>query len=124
MSQWFDFALQFDVFGLLQDLGRRDSYRGAVKDKKMGDNEAEGSGAAAAAAAKKKKGNKKEEMEDLKKELTLDDHVITWEEFHVRHEGSNRTTVRDVTPFHFLTNHFRSFITSSCLHNFERIILM
>lgn len=71
-----------------EELGRRDSYRGAVKDtKKM---------AEADAAADSSKGGKKaagkEKMEDLKKELTLDDHIITWEEFHVRHEGSNRVS--------------------------------
>ena len=35
----------------------------------------------------------KEKMDDLKKELTLDDHQISWEEFHTRHEGSNRVSV-------------------------------
>ncbi len=78
---------------LFQELGRRDSYRGAVKDKKMAEDATDG--------GKKKQG--KEKMEDLKKELTLDDHLISWEEFHARHEGSNRATVRLVL-FRFQLN--------------------
>lgn len=70
---------------MAEDLGRRDSYRGAVKDQKMAE-------ADTTDAAGKKKAGGKEKMEDLKKELTLDDHQISWEEFHARHEGSNRTT--------------------------------
>ena len=75
-------------------MGRRDSYRGAVKDTKM----AEAADAPDSSKAGKKAAGK-EKMEDLKKELTLDDHLITWEDFHVRHEGSNRVSVSVSLPF-------------------------
>ena len=91
--------------------GRRDSYRGAVKDTvpavktKMGDSPA-------------KKKDKKGEMEDLKQELTLDDHMIPWSEFHQRHEGSNTTTVSifSILLVTQLIIHF----TSLCLCTFTR----